>query len=250
MSNRRTWRAPGKASEGSGEHYLSISDLMSSLLAIFLLLVMVFMARSLSAEAKTEQDQKRIADLERELKQKVDARRIVLGQLKEALEARNIDVEINAETGDVSIREAVLFRVNSAELGKDGQAFIESFVPTYAKIIFGNQEFVASIHRIVIEGHTSSEGDEAKNLRLSLDRARAVAEHIQLRMAFPERAGLFQKLVAAGRGEADAVQESVDERDRKVMFRFEFTNEQFLASIRESGVLGGLERVQPTAGEP
>ena len=87
MSNRRTWRAPGKASEGSGEHYLSISDLMSSLLAIFLLLVMVFMARSLSAEAKTEQDQKRIADLERELKQKVDARRIVLGQLKEALEA-------------------------------------------------------------------------------------------------------------------------------------------------------------------
>ena len=235
MRRTRWRRVPGQ-SESGGEHYLSISDLMSTLFMIFVLVVVIFLVRS------TEK-QSRIDELEQKIEKLMETRRVVLGELTEALKAKNIDVKVNQETGDVSIQQDLLFTRDSSAVQADGQQLLRQFVPAYSEVIFSNPVFAASIHRIVLEGHTSSDGTDRHNLELSAARSLNVAELILAGLGdYQHRDEMRRKLVVAGRGEVEATQEQVVEADRRVLFRFEFSNEQFVALLRESQL---LESVKP-----
>ena len=83
----------------------------------------------------------------------------------------------------------------------------------------------------MIEGHTSSEGDEDKNLELSLLRSLSVSKYILSKdVSFSTKGDLKDKILAAGRGAIDA-KSKINEKDRKVMFRFQFKGEQLDLAI-------------------
>jgi outer membrane protein OmpA-like peptidoglycan-associated protein len=195
--------------------FLSIGDLMSGLLMIFMLLFINVLVTLTEAE---------------------DTKKVLVGEIVDAAKANNIDVTVNPETGDISVRESILFDFASSDLKPQGKKFLEQFIPAYSEIIFSRQDFDKAVKLIVIEGHTSSKGEDAENMILSLERANAVVKHIlSPGLKVTDKPRLMHKILAAGRGEIQADQTKDNSADRRVMFRFEFAGdtERFISVLED-----------------
>ncbi|MEH2283773.1 MAG: OmpA family protein [Nostoc sp.] len=195
--------------------YLSIADLMSSLLMFFALLFITALLQ---------------------LAQKDVPKRVVIGNVVGQMKSNNINVKVNPDNGDVSIQESILFAKGSTELKPEGKAFLRRFIPVYSGVIFSKPEFAQEISRVVIEGHTSSEGDDKTNLQLSLLRASSVYTYIFYDMNFPTKAPLSQKILAAGRGEIESDKKRDNPGDRKVVFRFQFRSDELKKDILKTSL--------------
>lgn len=194
--------------------YLAIGDLMSGVLMVFALLFITTLLQLQEAKEQLSQQ-----------------RRIFVGELVGHLKGNEINVKVNEETGEVSVREAILFDEGSAQLKPEGKAELSKFIPLYSQVIFSNPDFEREISRVIIEGHTSSKGSYEANMELSLMRALAVTRYIfSSELQFASKAELTQKIMAAGRGEIEAEQEYDNPNDRKVVFRFQFRGENPLSA--------------------
>lgn len=193
--------------------YLSIGDLMSGLLMFFALLFITALLQ---------------------LAEKDVPKRVVIGNVVGQMKSNNINVKVNPDTGDVSIQESILFAKGSTELKPEGKDFLRRFIPVYSGVIFSRPEFEKEISRVVIEGHTSSDGDDKSNLQLSVLRSSSVYKYIFYDMNFPTKASLSQKILAAGRGEIEADQILDNPGDRKVVFRFQFRSDELKQDITKT----------------
>ncbi|MCT7955469.1 OmpA family protein [Laspinema palackyanum] len=190
--------------------YLAIGDLMSGVLMVFALLFITTLLQLQEAKEQLSQE-----------------RRIFVGELVGHLKGNEIDVKVNEETGEVSVREAILFDEGSAQLKPEGKAELSKFIPLYSQLIFSHPDFEREISRVIIEGHTSSTGSYEANMELSLMRALAVTRYIfSSELQFASKAQLTPKIMAAGRGEIEAEPEYDNPGDRKVVFRFQFRGEE------------------------
>ncbi|MEL6347404.1 MAG: OmpA family protein [Myxococcota bacterium] len=199
--------------------WLSIGDLMSGLMFFFALLFIAVLAQ-----------------LQDHREQIVTRRTALVQALTDALQENHIEVEAN-EDGEIVFKEEMLFTRNSARLSPQGVELLRQFGPIYAEVIFSSPEFTEEVSRIVLEGHTSSEGQEMYNLGLSLRRAQSVAEGLfadTVDYHLPEHeAQLKNKLYPAGRGPWDASEE-VKPSDRKVVLRIQFRGQDFLSFLQAS----------------
>lgn len=211
---------------------LSIGDLMSGLLMFFALLFITVQIQLNEHIQKLNEKIREVEKLQQELQQYQKAFQALPQLIVQTLEGKvgGKDVlTVDPETGDVSIRDRILFDEASAELKPEGKKFLQAFIPLYSKVIFSNPEFDKQIARVIIEGHTSSKGSDPSNLNLSLQRSKSVADYILSdEMKFPAKSRFKQKLLAAGRGEIDATQNVDEPRDRKVVFRFQFRRENLV----------------------
>ena len=217
--------------------WLSIGDLMSGLLMFFALL---FVTTQLQLHHKYEEAQrlegelqaktKEVERLKTELEAKIeeldkyqkafqDLPLILLAELDQKMGGS--DLSVDPKTGDVSIGDRILFDSGSAELKPEGKKFLQEFIPAYSQIIFSRNDFENTIARVIIEGHTSSKGDEYTNMNLSLKRSLSVADYISSKMSFANQDNFRSKILAAGRGEIDAEKTIDNPSDRKVVFRFQ-----------------------------
>jgi len=188
-----------------GSIYLSISDLMSGLLMIFVLLVLV------------------LVYVRQQTIEKVEERRVVIIQsLQDSLASQGIAAEVNEETGDVSILDSILFDEGQSYLKPAGTRFLDSFIPVYSGVIYSKPVFEEEIVRVVVEGHTSSNGSFDHNMSLSLARADSVLHYIHASMEYPDKERFQTKLIGAGRGEIQADQSIDAPEDRRVVFRLQF----------------------------
>ncbi|MBW4480474.1 MAG: OmpA family protein [Tolypothrix brevis GSE-NOS-MK-07-07A] len=194
------------AEDDDSSIYLSIGDLMSGLLMFFMLLFITALLQ---------------------LAEKDAPKRVVIGNVVGQMKSNNINVKVNPETGDVSIQESILFAKGSTELKPEGKDFLRGFIPVYSGLIFSKPEFQKEVSRVVIEGHTSSEGEDKINLELSLLRSASVYRYIFSEMNFPTKLPLSKKILAAGRGEIEADKTHDNPGDRKVVFRFQFRSDDF-----------------------
>ncbi|MDJ0735823.1 MAG: OmpA family protein [Nostocaceae cyanobacterium] len=190
--------------------YLSIGDLMSGLLMFFVLLFITALA------------------------QIDEPKRVVIGNVIGEMKNNNINVKVNPETGDISIEESILFTQGSTEIKPQGKEFLRDFIPVYSKVIFSKPEIENEITRVVIEGHTSSEGDYKTNMELSVLRASSVAKFIFYEIKFPTQDKFSQKILAAVRGEIEADKTRDNPADRKVLFRFQFRGDELTKKLNES----------------
>jgi len=192
-----------------GSFWSTIGDLMSALLLIFVLL---FVTAMVQLQEKIE-----------EVKQVQIIIIQSLERLKSELQNQNIQVEVDQKTGDISILDSILFDANSDQLTPNGSLFLSKFIPAYSQAVFADPKVENQITRLIIEGHTSSNGSNSYNMRLSLLRAHSVFQYIDKDLIeFPYRVKLMPKLASSGRGEIEANQTKDDPQDRKVMFRFQF----------------------------
>jgi outer membrane protein OmpA-like peptidoglycan-associated protein len=185
---------------------LSIGDLMSGLLMFFMLLFILVLGQLIERPTVN----------------------LLIGTLEKELKGNSINVVVNQKTGDVSVRESILFDEGSAELKPAGKAFLKRFIPVYSAVIFSKPQFSEEITKVVVEGHTSSKGSYQTNMELSLLRSLAVSNYIFSEdFRFSTKSQLSQKVLVSGRGEIDANQKQDTASDRKVVFRFQFKGDSF-----------------------
>ncbi|MBI2897155.1 MAG: OmpA family protein [Deltaproteobacteria bacterium] len=238
------------------DFWLSISDVMTGLVMLFLLIllgVLVHKGRQL------EEQRQAAAEKEAELR-KVETRvRLALGvraelveQLQRQFRAVQSPVEVDPRTGALRIGEAVLFGFNSAVLTPQGRSTVLAVYQTLSTVLFmGSFPFREHLSEIAIEGHASREplaldtdpfrrASYLANLDLSQRRAHAVlaflAEQPEIDQATLARYG-----VAIGYGFSrlrdDAHPESGANRRIEITFRLH--DDRSLESLRDL-----LERVR------
>jgi outer membrane protein OmpA-like peptidoglycan-associated protein len=199
--------------QDSSEHLSSsLTDLMTSLMVIFILLLLVFISHTASKDAAL--------------------RDVLLNELKKDLIPQGFNE--SSIRPDPKDRNAILvivpnnlmhFESRQSYLPEAGRSFLESHIPLFADVLC-SKAFSPGIDSIVVEGHTdrqpwqgsSPEESENKNLKLSQDRSMAVVEEALADLKEKTTRPCFlEKLSATGRGEQDP--EKSDEESRRVIFK-------------------------------
>lgn len=173
---------------GHDDHWIPLSDLMTGLMMIFLLIAISYMI-------KVEADSKVIKESSARTKEIATLYKRMKSELYEDLrhefekDLPRWDAELLA---DATIRfkaPDVLFDSGRSELKQRFRDILAEFFPRYVTII-GSKNFRDSIQEIRIEGYTSSFWQSAtseqdayfQNMRLSQDRTRSTLEYV---MKFP-----------------------------------------------------------------
>ncbi len=198
---------------GPGDSSASgITDLMTSLAVIFILLLAAYVSRTEDSQAKgTDQTATVQTELNREAQ---------LHHLELAPEPAYPNVL------SVVVPDAILnFELGKSTLLPAGEAFLAESIPQYALMMCGAKE--REVESFVIEGHTDDLGSDLHNLKLSQDRSVAVmAKGLEtIRESLPWAFDCFlRKTSANGRGEQDLLFDShgmLDrEHSRRVIFKF------------------------------
>lgn len=219
-------------------HWIPLSDLMTGLMVMFLLIALTYMMR-------VEADADRIKEVA-----------IAYSEIKDAL-YEDLQSEFKSDLQkwkaqlikeDLSIRftePEVLFAQGSSELKPEFRAILSDFFPRYVRILT-SKKYRGSISEIRIEGHTSSDWTSMttpedayfRNMELSQARTRsALIFALSLPEVNEERDWLRQYLTANGlssshpvfdvKGAEDAA------RSRRVEFRVRTDAETRIARILE-----------------
>lgn len=206
-------------SHESGEHWLTVSDLMAGLMMVFLFIAIVFMMN-------TQKENDKIKDVAVAYQQNQVA-------IYEALQTEFKDdlnkwgATIDKETLAFSFQSPdVLFANNETALSEAYKNILNDFFPRYIDVLRPYRE---SLNEIRIEGHTSSAGlrgaTEAQayfyNMRLSQGRTRAVLEYVYALMP-NESAWIKANIAAVGFSSSRLIMKDGMEdaaQSRRVSFR-------------------------------
>lgn len=204
-------------SNEEGENYwASFSDLMSSLLIIFLL---VSVSLVLSYERSIESAQK-------------DLR--ILDYIDEQIQQNftKEEVTFDKNTGVFRINNNLLFDQAKSNLDPGDKEAIKNFLPRFFKIILDNPFVRDKISNLYIEGFTDKQGDYDFGLKLSYERALNVYNYIKQEEIFkPYYADLKQMVILTGRSEIDTIfipgktEEELNMLSRRVEFKITLTPE-------------------------
>ena len=163
-------RAHKEDSSENNIFWVTMTDLMTALVLVFIVLFFYTYMTSYYEKIQSELEQKRASEV-----------------LETTLKEQNIDASIDDVTGVVKISDLELFEINSYELSDKGKKYLDKFAPAYLNSLFTNDYLNQNIDKIIIQGHTDSQtfkgqfsDDEQymKNMDLSLKRAYSVANYM------------------------------------------------------------------------
>lgn len=144
----------------------------------------------------------------------------LLNDLIAAFESEGIEVNIDKETGAMSLGSDILFQPDKAELSAKGKAELEKFLKAYTKVAFSDK-YAGFINKTIIEGHIAPDGDSyASGLALSEERANVVLDYC----LSVSKGAMTSSIQAVGYSNGQPVYNedgSVNmEKSRRVSFRF------------------------------
>ena len=203
---------------------------------------------------------------QKQLDELVGVRKRIIASLADALSQANISASVDATTGAITLDSSILFTSGDFTLSAEGKAMIDRFLPVYLNVLLSD-EYRANVSEIIIEGHTDSVGNYMDNLRLSQNRALAVASYIladeYTGISAATKRVLRQIVTANGRSESNLIYREDGSEDsaasRRVEFKFRLQDEQMidqmvslLANMDEqaAALAAGTEGEGTAEGEP
>lgn len=228
-----------KADGDDGEHWLTISDLMSGLMIVFLFIAVAFMRH-------TAMEKDKITNIAVAYQENQVA----------IFHALNTEFEKDLPIWDASIDKEtlsfqfnspeVLFHTGASEINGKFRVILADFIPRYLNIL---AQYRPSIDEIRIEGHTSTEWgrdtkeDDAyfRNMELSQGRTRSVLRYAYSlpQLSTEQRGWITSNFAAVGFSSSKAILDDDGrenmERSRRVTFRV-LTN----ADIQIRKIITGL----------
>lgn len=187
------------------EHWVSISDVMTGLMVIFLFIAISYMVNAKKTTDDIKESLGDYTELQTSLSKKLKTEFEGTPRKKEQFQ---IKWKGHLDMATLSIRFKKPFEQEEPTVPNDFKDLLRNFFPRYIAIL-ARPEYKNQIAEIRIEGHTSSEwsdqitGNEAyiKNMELSQNRARNVLDYV-LRIAHSNvvlnRAWLRKHLTANG----------------------------------------------------
>lgn len=189
-------RAADKPKEAES-HWVSVSDLMSGLMMVFL-----FISIALMRHALIERDKIKSVAVAYQNNQ-VAIYNALVNEFEKDLKRWNAEIDRDTLSFDFKSPD-ILFGLGSAQLKPEFRILLADFFPRYLAIL---SRFKDSINEVRIEGHTSSlwstgtSNDEAyyRNMELSQARTRSVLLYIQsLKEVATERGWVRSNIAAVG----------------------------------------------------
>lgn len=217
-------------------HWMSISDMMSALMIIFLFISISFMI-------KVHEQKKDMDKIIRESKQvKIE----IYEDLNKEFSSdfAKWGAELDQKTLSVRFKEPeVLFKPNSSKIEDKFIVILNDFFPRYLRVL-NKDKYKNSIQEIRIEGHTSSEWlNEAgtdtaylENMRLSQDRARSVLNYVFTLKTPEQRDWLIKHLTANGLSFSQKIEENGQEnfdKSRRVEFRIRTNADEKMTQLED-----------------
>lgn len=154
----------------------------------------------------------------------------VVQELKDKLGNK---INIDPNSGAIRLPSSVLFDVGSFEIKPEAKVQLKETLEPYFAVLLGDKEIRDNIDRIIIEGHTDSDGTYMHNLDLSQKRALSV-------MAFiyswdEKRNPLLQNYLSAnGRSYSDRIfKNGIEDKEssRRIEIKFSLSNKKSMEEI-------------------
>ena len=135
----------------------------------------------------------------------------VIEALQKEFSKNNVSVDIDAQTGALTLNANVLFDYDKSELTDEGKQELADILPIYCKVLL-QKDYKKYLAEIIIDGYTDTDGDYDYNLELSQKRSLAVAQYLtEIRENFlssDEISELQNYLTVNGHGSANPVLDS------------------------------------------
>ena len=130
-------------------------------------------AQQSALDEKTAQ----LNDQQAQIDQIIGVKADVIEALKNEFSKNNINVDIDAQTGALTLEASVMFDYDQAELTDAGKQALEQILPIYCKVLL-QDDYMKYLAEIIIDGYTDTDGDYSYNLQLSQQRSLAVAQYL------------------------------------------------------------------------
>ena len=130
-------------------------------------------AQQSALDEKTAQ----LKDQQAQIDQIIGVKAYVIEALKNEFSKNNINVDIDAQTGALTLEASVMFDYDQAELTDAGKQALEQILPIYCKVLL-QDDYMKYLAEIIIDGYTDTDGDYSYNLQLSQQRSLAVAQYL------------------------------------------------------------------------
>ena len=156
----------------------------------------------------------------------------VVAALKEALGNK---IDIDKKTGSLKLASNILFEVGQASLKDEAKVELKKAFEQYIGTLVTNKEIRSHLDKIIIEGHTDSDGSYIYNLNLSQKRALAVMEYL-LTLDFTKKHNIRPLMTASGRAYLDAIKvNGVEDKEasRRIEIKFRLKNEDAMHEIEK-----------------
>ncbi|HKF48027.1 MAG TPA: OmpA family protein [Terracidiphilus sp.] len=205
--------------QGNSDHLSSsLTDLMTSLMVIFILLLLVFVSHTASKDAALSQ---------------ILLKELIKDMKPHGFNENTIHVDKSDPNAILVIVPGKLMNFDNQKtvLKPEGQDFLKAYIPDFASVLCDDR-FRNSVESIVVEGHTddtqwdgqSLRESQNRNIELSQGRSMAVVREARADLDGNDREGkcFVDKLSAAGRGEQDLVLVNgvvSKDQSRRVIFR-------------------------------
>ena len=154
----------------------------------------------------------------------------VVQELKDKLGKK---INIDPNSGAIRLPSAVLFAVGSYEIKPEAKKQLKETLEPYFAVLLGDKNIKDNIDRIIIEGHTDSDGSYMNNLDLSQKRALSVMTFIY---SWDEKRNpLLQTYLSAnGRSYSDRIfKNGVEDKEasRRIEIKFSLSNKKAIEEI-------------------
>ncbi len=154
----------------------------------------------------------------------------VISALKETLGEK---INIDRQSGALRLSSNILFDKGSSALKEESKTELKSAFEDYIGALVTNEAIRPHLDRIVIEGHTDSDGSYLLNLKLSQERALAVMNYL-LTLPIAQKYNLKKYLVASGRAYLDNIKRNgIEDKEasRRIEIKFQLKNQDAMHEI-------------------
>lgn len=193
-----------------------------------------------SQQTALDEKTKLLEDQQAQIDQIIGVKADVIEALKQEFSKNNINVDIDTQTGALTLESSVLFNYDEAELTDEGKQALQQVLPIYCKVLL-QQDYMQYLAEIIIDGYTDTDGDYSYNLSLSQQRSLAVAQYlldIQGEFLTGEQSQSLQDyLTVNGHSMANPILDAdgnVDkDASRRVEVKFRLKDEEMINELNE-----------------
>lgn len=118
-----------------------------------------------------------LADQQQKIDNIIGVKAEVVESLRQEFSQNNVNVDIDSQTGALTLDANVMFDYDEAELTDEGKQALRNVLPIYCKVLL-QENYKSYLAEIIIDGYTDTDGDYSYNLELSQRRSLAVAQYL------------------------------------------------------------------------